>query len=74
MVLDYKNSGNGHVSTHTLEMGMWSTHRAGMRARSRERWAIMPHVTIVWRRQTCYSVQHWWNYTVGMGMWSTHTE
>lgn len=26
MVLDYKYSGNGYVSTHTLEMGMWSTH------------------------------------------------
>ena len=46
MVLDYKYSGNGHVSTHTLEMGMWSTHRAGMRARSRERWVISPDVTI----------------------------
>ena len=67
MVLDYKYSGNGYVPTHTLEMGMWSTHRAGMGVWSTERWAIMP-------RQTCYSVQHWWNYTVGMGMWSTHTE
>ncbi len=34
------------MSTHTLEMAMWSTHRAGMRARSRERWVISPDVTI----------------------------
>ena len=46
MVLDYKYSGNGYMSTHTLEMGMWSTHRAGMSVQSTERWAIMPHVTI----------------------------